>query len=300
MEIFFLRQRLSSDLKQAKTRIRQNETTLKEANSEADYSHYGDLLKASMGVKNSDPSGKKVRKVLDWNTNTEIEIPCDPKLSLRDQVEKFYSLAKRKTRRISEAKLRVDTWKEKESLLLKLENELDALTLSKLRADSKHVDLAKALPKLAALEDRLGLSVGTPERKEQKATQSWPGKIFKSKEGLPILVGRSKDENLELTFKFAKGNDLWMHVRGRPGSHVVIPLREKKNASLETLLDAAYLCLHYSKGESWGKTEVDYTQKKHVKRIKDSTEASYVNNKTLLVDLNRERLKELLSQNSDS
>ena len=53
---------------------------------------------------------------------------------------------------------------------------------------------------------------------------------------------------------------------------------------LETLLDAATLAIYYSGGETWGKTEVDYTFKKHVKWIKDSTEASYTHNKTLLVD----------------
>jgi len=87
-----------------------------------------------------------------------------------------------------------------------------------------------------------------------------------------------------------------MHVWEKSVEHVVVPLRSKKNASLETLLDAAFLCIHYSNGANWGKTEVDYTQKKYVKRIKDSSEASYVNNKTLVVELDPKRLKELLSQ----
>ncbi len=85
-----------------------------------------------------------------------------------------------------------------------------------------------------------------------------------------------------------------MHVRGRPGSHVVIPVQSGKSVPLETLLDAANLVIYYSGGESWGKTEVDYTFKKYVKRIKDSTEASYTNNKTLLVEPDRVRLKRLL------
>src|SRR6185295_1654847 len=108
-----------------------------------------------------------------------------------------------------------------------------------------------------------------------------------------------RDENLELTFKHSRGNDIWMHLRGRPGAHVLIPVSSGKSVPLETLLDAAVLTVFYSGGEKWGKTEVDYTPKKHVKRIKDSTEASYTHNKTLLVQPDTARLKRLLSEKKD-
>jgi predicted ribosome quality control (RQC) complex YloA/Tae2 family protein len=124
----------------------------------------------------------------------------------------------------------------------------------------------------------------------------WPGKSFLSKDGLIIWVGRSKDENLELTFKHSRGNDLWMHIRGKPGAHVLIPLASGKSAPLETLLDAATLAVYYSGGEKWGKTEVDYTFKKYVKRIKNSTEASYIHNKTLMIEVDPARLKRLLAK----
>ncbi|MBS1961657.1 MAG: DUF814 domain-containing protein [Bdellovibrionales bacterium] len=291
-----VRTRINQDLKQAKTRQAQNEKTGATARGEPDYRHRGDLLKAVMG-SNPPLSKKGTRTVTDWETGEEIEIECDPKLSLKEQVEKFYSLAKRKERRISEADLRVASFTEKREKLEAMRAELDRIALSALRGKMK-------IGELAPFEAKLGLVAGAPESAEAKAVHGkgpagkggWTGKTFVSKEGLPILVGRSKDENLELTFKFARGNDLWMHVRGKPSAHVVIPLREKKQASLETLLDAAYLCLHYSGGANWGKTEIDYTAKKHVKRIRDSSEASYVNNKTLIVEVDRKRLTELLGQ----
>lgn len=122
----------------------------------------------------------------------------------------------------------------------------------------------------------------------------WTGKAYFSRDGFAILAGKSKDENLELTFKIARGNDLWMHVRGRPGAHVLVPVPSGKSVPLETLLDAAQLVLFFSGGKNWGKTEVDYTFKKHVKRIKDSSEASYTQNKTLIVAPDAERLERLL------
>lgn len=291
-----VRSRVNHELKQTRTRLSQSERTLAEACDEADYRHLGDLLKSVMGKEST---GKKVRRIYDWTVDREVEIECDPKLSTKAQVEKFYSLAKRKERRISEAQLRIETFQEKIAKIDTIRERTDRIAISKLRGRAK-------IEELAPYEEKLGIAAGAPESAERKAlagsgrgskkAQGWNGKTFLSKEGLPILVGRSKDENLELTFKFARGNDLWMHVRGKPGAHVVIPLRSKKSASLETLLDAAYLCLHYSGGASWGKTEVDYAYKKYVKRIRDSTEASYTNNKTLIVEVNAKRLKELLSQ----
>jgi predicted ribosome quality control (RQC) complex YloA/Tae2 family protein len=295
-----VRSRITQDLKQAKTRKSQSLKTLETARSEGDYRHLGDLLKSVMGL-NPELSPKNTRTVLDWETGAETEIKCDPRLGLKEQVEKFYSLAKRKERRLTEADLRLTTFTERAAALEAMRKEIDRIALDLVRGETS---ARKSISALAPFETKLGFNESAPETAEAKAIKGkgttgrggWTGKTFLSKEGLPILVGRSKDENLELTFKFARGNDLWMHVKGKPGAHVVVPLRDKKNASLETLLDAAYLCLHYSGGANWGKTEVDYTSKKYVKRIRDSSEASYVSNKTLIVEIDRARLDALLSQ----
>ena len=221
---------------------------------------------------------------MDFVTGTEVTIPCDPKLDLKGQIEKFYQLSKRKQRRIQEARSRIENFNEiSGSLRQALENQPQSLDW-------------------VALEKRellAGITLGTAGALTEKPSSKkslWLGKTFTSKDGLLIYVGRSKDENLELTFKHARGNDLWMHVRGRPGAHVLIPLQARKSAPLDTLLDAATLAIHYSNGQSWGKTEVDYTYKKYVKRIKDSSEVSYTNNKTLLVEPDPTRSRRLLGE----
>ena len=226
------------------------------------------------------------REVTDFETGEPVKITCDPKLGLRDQIEKFYQHARRRQRRMSEAKNRSAMFGE---------------ALSKWGTageDLKKLDPLKPdWSRLEKLEGALGQGVQQIQKNPELAKRKsggWMGKALDSRDGIPIWVGRSRDENLELTFKHARGNDLWMHVRGRPGSHVVIPVQSWKSLNLETLLDAANLVIYYSGGESWGKTEVDYTFKKYVKRIKDSTEASYTNNKTLLVEPDRVRLKRLL------
>lgn len=198
--------------------------------------------------------------------------PADPKLSLKQQLEKYFHLAKRNRLRLEDSKTRIDELKKELTLRTHQQQELQSLnTLSDLEA-WMGIDPFWKLTGSNSADGDLNRDLSTP------------GKIHVSTEGLTIVCGRNAKENLEVTFKVAKGNDIWMHVRGRPGSHTVILLPPKRSASLETLLHAARLCVAYSGGKSWGKTEVDYTRRKHVKKIKNQTEVSYTQNKTLIVD----------------
>lgn len=286
---------LKSLIKQARDRVRQSETALREAEREPDWKRFGELLKATLhDLPPAGPKGERV--VQDFETGQPATIPGDPKLGPREQVEKFFQLARRKARRGEEARLRIETFSENlarwEKALATIPAEGDWASLEKFER------LARIRPQNAAQAERVAAKGGAGKggRSGGGKVSSWLGKIFTSKDGLLILAGRSKDENLELTFKHARGNDVWLHVRGKPGAHVLVPLSSGKSAPLETLLDAATLAIYYSGGEKWGKTEVDYTFKKYVRRIKDSTEASYTNNKTLIVEPDPERIKRLLGQ----
>ncbi len=284
-----LQKELKQHMKQAQERIAQSRTSLREATREPDWQKFGDLLKSSLGVPQP-LQPDSTRAILDYETGETVKVPCDPKLSLKEQVAKFYQNQKRKLRRLQEAELRLERFNE---------------TLEKLQSAFNTLTVEENWENLTSAEQLLQLPSTPPtalSEKEKKARKGlfWSGKSFTSCDGMTIHVGRNKDENLELTFKIARGNDLWLHVRGRPGAHAVIPIQAGKSASLETLLDAAHLVIHYSGGENWGKAEVDYTFKKYVKRIKNSTEASYHHNKTLIIQIDQSRIKRLLDQHAKS
>ncbi|MBL8738585.1 MAG: DUF814 domain-containing protein [Planctomycetes bacterium] len=121
---------------------------------------------------------------------------------------------------------------------------------------------------------------------------------FVSAEGYPIWVGRNNEQNDRLTLRIANGNDLWLHVGGgRPGSHVIVRLPKQKTASLETLLDAAVLAVHFSKARGEARIEVVYTQKKHVRKPKGLPAGAVVPSQTrsVTVHLDAERLQRLLA-----
>lgn len=268
-------------LKQAKDRFEQSQAQYKAAQQEPDWKKWGDLLKASLGTSPKCINSKW--QVMDYETNTIIEVPADPKYDLSTLFKRYYDHSKRKQRRLEESQQRMETFQE---TWVRLEK---ALTHKPLNNDWT------SLEKFERSAGILPSSSGIPT-KLTKHLNKWSGKSFVSKDGFSILVGRNKNENLELTFKIARGNDLWMHVRGRPSAHVLISMQPGKSVPLETLLDAAQILLHYSGGKEWGKTEVDYTYKKYVKRMKDSSEAIYSHNKTLLVTSDAERQKRLLTQ----
>jgi predicted ribosome quality control (RQC) complex YloA/Tae2 family protein len=269
---------LDQQLQALQRKIKSLEQQTEKAKNDPDWRYFGTLLQTHMHAK---PLLKnKHYSLMDYEKNEEILIPGDEKLNHKQQLEKYFHQAKRNKTRLEEGTRRIEALQEKFSTLHK--------NLSILRGPSE-VTLATILK----IEELTYLSPTAPDRDTSKKLASYAGKTYRSQEGFTILSGRSKDENLELTFKVAKGNDLWLHVKGRPGSHTIILLPPKKTASLDTLLDAANLCILHSGGKEWGKTEVDYTQRKHVKKIKNQTEVTYSGNKTLIVSVEPARIKRL-------
>ena len=86
-----------------------------------------------------------------------------------------------------------------------------------------------------------------------------------SSDGFHIYVGKNNYQNDELTFKFANGNDWWFHAKKIAGSHVIVKT-EGQELPDRTFEEAARLAAYYSKGREQDKVEIDYVQKKHVKK----------------------------------
>ena len=86
-----------------------------------------------------------------------------------------------------------------------------------------------------------------------------------SSDGYHIYVGKNNYQNDELTFKFATGNDWWFHAKKMAGSHVVVK-SNKEELPDRTFEEAARLAAYYSKARQQDKIEIDYLQKKNVKK----------------------------------
>jgi len=127
----------------------------------------------------------------------------------------------------------------------------------------------EALARLERDARRLGAAprpARPPRRRDDEPVL--PYRLFRSAAGLPILVGKGAAENDQLTVRVAKGNDLWLHARGRSGAHVVLRLPKGRAPDQESLLDAAHLAAHFSDARGEAAPEVVYTRVKHVRKVK--------------------------------
>ncbi len=85
--------------------------------------------------------------------------------------------------------------------------------------------------------------------------------------GVEVLVGQSRRGNDQVTFREARPHDLWLHARGVPGAHVVI--RASGSSVPDHVLQAAAaLAAAASAARHAASVAVDYTQRRHVRRIK--------------------------------
>jgi predicted ribosome quality control (RQC) complex YloA/Tae2 family protein len=180
----------------------------------------------------------------------------------------------------------------------------------KLHADAKRLSRAAAVieGRLAEVRRKLAAPLELPVRGSSvRSATKKPGKKppyheFKSARGVPILVGRGADRNDELTFKVARGNDLWMHTRDVAGAHVVVPLQPGRAVDEETLADAATLAAHHSSARGEAQVDVAYCLRKHVRKPKGARPGTVTTaeTKTLRVRLEAERLSRLLATRVES
>ncbi len=130
------------------------------------------------------------------------------------------------------------------------------------------IDMAINEHDLSAISQELrqtGYIKGNSNNKKKEKNLSKPYH-FVSSDGFDMFVGKNNLQNEELTFKVATGNDWWFHSKTFPGSHVIVKANNQELPD-STFEEAAKLAAHFSKGSTQEKVEIDYTQKKHIKKV---------------------------------
>ena len=226
------------------------EKQLKDTEKKDKYKVYGELLN-TYGYELT--GGEKKLTCLNYYTNEEITIPLDDQLSARENAQKYF-----------------DKYN-------KLKRTFEAVTgqISETRQEIDHLESISAALDIALLEEDL---VQIKEElmeygyvKHRKSGDKRP-KItsrpfhYISSDGFHMYVGKNNYQNEELTFKIASGNDWWFHAKGIPGSHVIVK-SEGKELPDRTFEEAGALAAYYSKGRENDKVEVDYIQKKQIKKV---------------------------------
>lgn len=136
---------------------------------------------------------------------------------------------------------------------------------------------------------------GSPQKKSR--AESSP-EAFISSDNLLILVGRNNLQNDRLTFRQSAGDDIWLHVKDQPGSHVVIRRGHRNEVPQTTLEEAAILAAYYSRGRDSANVPVDITEIRHVWKPNGSRPgfALYDHQNTVYVTPDRSLLEPLLAR----
>ncbi len=206
----------------------------------------------------------------DFADGAPIAIALDPSLSARDNATRLYKEHKRLSRALAGIERR----------------------LADARAKLAKLERGDFVPE--AREARPARAPG------KRAERPPPYREFRSSTGAAILVGRGADRNDELTFKVARGNDLWLHTRDVPGAHVIVPTSGKP-VDGETLLDAATLAAHHSNARGEAQVDVVYVARKLVRKPPKSSPGTVTHSggKTIRVRIEPPRLERLLRSRVD-
>lgn len=252
---------------------------MKDTEKRETYRIYGELLN-TYGY--SAQPGDKSLETINYYTNEPITIPLDPTLTAIENAKKYFEKYNKMKR----------TYEALSELTKEVKEEIDHL-----ETISAALDIALQEEDLVEIKEELTES-GYIRRKGGGKKIKITSKPFHylSSDGFHIYVGKNNYQNDELTFKFATGNDWWFHAKGMPGSHVIVKTESAEELPDQTFEEAGRLAAYYSKGRGQEKVEIDYIQKKHVKKPGGAKPGFvvYYTNYSLMIDSNIEGI-ELLS-----
>ena len=224
---------------------------LKDTEKREKYRIYGELLN-TYGYELK--GGEKSFKCINYYDNKEITIPLDPQLTARENAQKHFDKYNKLKR----------TYEALSQLTKETKAEVDHL-----ESVSSALDIALEENDLVQIKEELMEFGYVKKRRANEKRPKITSKPFHyvSSDGYDIFVGKNNYQNEELTFKVASGNDWWFHAKGIPGSHVIVKSNGQTDLPDRVFEEAGALAAYYSKGRENDKVEIDYIQKKNIRKV---------------------------------
>ncbi len=210
-----------------------------------------------------------------------IKIKLDPELTPVENAQRYFNKYNKAKRTFIALQEQI---KQNDEELIYLET-----TLSSLENSSDEVNIIEIHGELS----EEGYIKKRRLKKGEKLKKTKPLHYISS-EDYDIYVGKNNKQNDELTLRFASSNDIWLHTKDIPGSHVIIKTKGSQIPE-QTILEAGYLAAFYSKGRNSSNVPVDYALKKHVRKPNGAKPGMviYEENKTLYITPDEEFIKTL-------
>lgn len=261
----------------------QEQSVLDAAESEK-YRLWGELLtaqqyqltqgKEAQVTNYYDPAGKS------------LTITLDESLTVMDNAQRYFKKYQKAKQAAHQASVQLKETRSELEYLQSMSASLDNVTtlteIEEIREELRDAGYLKAVPVKG-------------KRKPILKESSSPEKILI--DGWDIYFGKNNRQNDLLTTKIAKADDIWLHAKEIPGSHVVIKNTQNVSVPDHVLEAAALLSAYFSKARFSTHVPVDYTRKKHVWKLKGAKPGMvhYENQQTLYITPSEERIGALLN-----
>ena len=281
-----LRKSISIKLDRLYNKLNKQEKELIESENAEIYKVKGELITSYIYMIEKGMESIEVSNFYDPEYKN-ITISLNKNLTPSENAQKYFKKYNKMKTAKKEITSQVEISKEEidylENIMLSIENCENLAELMDIREELSRVGYLKSKNK---------------SKKETKLTTK-PHE-FISSDGVKILVGKNNKQNDHLTLKVASSEDIWLHTKNIPGSHVIIKT-EGKNVSDETIFEAAMLAAFFSKSRMSSQVPVDYTKKKNIKKPNGAKPGMviYETNSTIYVTPTEELVTKLKPKSSN-
>jgi predicted ribosome quality control (RQC) complex YloA/Tae2 family protein len=250
---FELRRVTTTALERCRKKYDLQEKQLRDTAKRDKYKVYGELL-TTYGY--SLTGGEKQLVCDNYYTGKEITIPLDETKSAMDNAKRYFDKYAKLKRTFEALSGQIQETQEEISHLESISNALDIA-----RQEADLTSIKQELTEYGYIKKHAARN----SNKKDRATEKSKPFHFLSSDGFHMYVGRNNYQNDELTFHFASGGDWWFHAKGMAGSHVIVKTQGKELPD-RAFEEAASLAAWFSKAKNQTKVEIDYLQRKNVKK----------------------------------
>lgn len=221
--------------------------TLSEAKNKDQYQLFGELITANMHLVKRGMEKIEVVNYYDEDGAT-VSIPLDPKKTPSQNAQQYFHKYQKAKNALIVVEKQIEKTREEVEYFERLLQQVESASPSDI--EEIHEELVEG----GYLKAR---------KKGKKKVEKPSLEKYRSSDGIDIYVGKNNKQNDYLTNKFARKDDLWLHTKDIPGSHVVI---RGENPSKQSILEAAMLAAYFSKGRNSSSVPVDFTKVRYVKK----------------------------------
>ncbi len=254
-----LRKIISNAMERASKKYDLQLKQLKDTQKRDKYKVYGELITAyGYGLE----PDAKVLTTINYYNEEEISIPLDPTITPMENAKRYFEKYNKLKRTFDALTTLIQETQDEITYLGTIQNALD------IAVDEEDLtELKREMTEYGYIKKRATDRFGAKDKKSngKKSGRKSKPLHYLSSDGYHIYVGKNNFQNDEITFQLADGGDWWFHVKKAAGSHVIVK-SGGKDLPDKTYEEAARLAAHYSSVKDAIKVEIDYTQRKNVKK----------------------------------